>query len=199
MYDRRKRKRLFHVNMLREWYTQSSSALYSTKVFDGEQDIPTWTKSGKTQSKVQPIFGNNLTQLQQENLMQLLEKFSDVISDTPGRTDLVEYHVLTRDAHPVRLPAYRLPHSYRDTVKQELDQMLHQGIIEPASSAWSAPVVLVKKKDGSLRLCIDYRCLNKLSDGDAPSGQADRPSWQGQVHLSIGPYSWLLAGSNCQG
>ena len=128
--------------------------------------------------------------MQQENLMQLLEKFSDVISDTPGRTDLVEHHVLTRDTHPVRLPAYRLPHSYRDTVKQELDQMLHQGIIEPASSAWSAPVVLVKKKDGLLRLCIDYRCLNKLSD---------RPSWQGQVHLSIGPYSWLLAGSNCQG
>ena len=65
MCDRSKRKWLFHINMLREWYTPSSSALYSTEVLDGEQDIPTWTKSGKTQSKVQPIFGNNLTQLQQ--------------------------------------------------------------------------------------------------------------------------------------
>ena len=44
--------------------------------------------------------------------MQLLERFSDVISNTPDRTDLVEHHVLTRDAHPVRLPAYCLPQSY---------------------------------------------------------------------------------------
>ena len=48
-----------------------------------------------------------------------------MISNTPGGTDL-------------RLLAYRLQHSYRDTVKHELDQILHQGIIEQASSTWSA-------------------------------------------------------------
>ena len=45
--------------------------------------------------------------------------------------------------------------------------MFHQGIIEPASSAWSAPMVLVKKKDGTLQLCVDYWHLNRLSEGDA--------------------------------
>ena len=45
--------------------------------------------------------------------------------------------------------------------------MFHQGIIEPASSAWSAPMVLVKKKDGTLQLCVDYWHLNGLSEGDA--------------------------------
>ena len=84
---------------------------------------------GKTQSKGLPIFGNNLIQFQQEDLMQLLKGFSDVISNTPDRTDLVEHYVLTRDAHPVRLLAYCLPHSYIDTVKQELDQMLHQKLL----------------------------------------------------------------------
>ena len=86
-------------------------------------------ESGKTQSKGEPIFGNNLIQFQQEDLMQLLQRFSDVISNTPDRTDLVEHHVLIRDANPVRLPAYCLPHSYRDTVKQELDQMLYQKLL----------------------------------------------------------------------
>ena len=126
MRDHRKRKQLFYVNMLCEWYPPSSSALYSSEVLDGEQDKPTGTKSGKTQSKGQPIFENNLIQFQQEDLMQLLKGFSDVISNTPDCIDLVEHHVLTRHAHPVRLPAYCLPHFYRDTVKQELDQMLHQ-------------------------------------------------------------------------
>ena len=129
MRDHRKRKQLFHVNMLCEWYAPSSSALYSSEVLDGEQDKPTWTESSKTQSKGQPIFGNNLIQFQQEDLMKLLKGFSDVISNTPDRTDLVEHHVLTRHAYPVRLPAYCLPHSYIDTVKQELDQMLHQKLL----------------------------------------------------------------------
>ena len=73
----------------------------SIEVLDEEQDIPTWSDSHNTQSKGQPTFGNNLTQSQLEDLMQLLEGFSDVISNTPGRTDLVKHHVLTRDVHPV--------------------------------------------------------------------------------------------------
>ena len=68
-----------------------------------------------------------------------------------------EHHIVTRDARPVRLPAYRLPHAYRENVAKELKAMEENGIIEPSSSEGSSPIMMVKRKDGSLRMCIDYR------------------------------------------
>ena len=63
---------------------------------------------------------------------------------------MIEHHIGTGLDQPVRLPPYRLPHAYREAVKKELQEMLSSGIIEPSSSEWSAPIVLVKKKDGSI-------------------------------------------------
>ena len=64
-------------------------------------------------------------------------------------------------------PRTRLPHAYRDTVKDELREMEQAGIIESSSSPWAAPIIPVKKKDGSMRLCVDYRRLNSVSRTDA--------------------------------
>ena len=80
---------------------------------------------------------------------------------------MTEHHIETGLAQPVRLPPYRPPHAYRDAVKKELQEMLSSGIIEPSTSEWSAPIVLVKKKDGSMRLCVDHRRLNQISRSDA--------------------------------
>ena len=90
-----------------------------------------------------------------------------MLCSTPGRTNVTEHWVDTGEAKPVRLPPYRLPHAYRDTVREELKQMEKVGIIERSSSEWAAPIVLVKKKDGTLRMCVDYRRLNSLSQVDA--------------------------------
>ena len=84
----------------------------------------------------------------------------------PGKTSLVEHCIDTGNASPIRRPPYRVPHAYRDSVKAELDQMLENGIIEPSSSQWAALMVLVKKKDSTLRLCVHYRCLNSVSRVD---------------------------------
>ena len=87
--------------------------------------------------------------------------------DAPGRTKLAEHHIPTNSTPPLRLPPYRLPHAHREFLKKELDETLKSGIIEPATGEWSSPIVLVKKKDGSLRLCVDFRKLNKMSQTDA--------------------------------
>ena len=65
-------------------------------------------------------------------------------------------------AEALAVLAEELPHAYR-----ELGEMRAQGVIEPTSSDWAAPIVVVRKKDGSIRLCVDYRRLNAVSIVDA--------------------------------
>ena len=96
----------------------------------------------------------------------LLCELSAVMSNSPGKTNLMEHHIEAGSARSVRLPPYRIPHAYREKVEMEIQVMLG-GIITPSNSEWSSPVVLVKKKDGSLRLCVNYRRLNSVSESDA--------------------------------
>ncbi|KAK3729021.1 hypothetical protein QZH41_002883 [Actinostola sp. cb2023] len=62
------------------------------------------------------------------------------------------------DAKPVKLPPRRTPPHQREVIDHQLDDLLAHGRIEPSQSPWSSPVVLVRKNDGSYRMCIDYRC-----------------------------------------
>ena len=172
MHDRRRKRRVFHVNMLKLFHCLTENTEISLWVEEqsGESDndmledtVPAWTE----QQSGQPTIGSQLRSNQQSQLQQLLEEFTDVLQSKPGRTSLVEHFIDTGNASPIRRPPYRVPHAYRDSVKAELDQMLESGIIEPSSSQWAAPLVLVKKKDSTLRLCVDYRRLNSVSRVDA--------------------------------
>lgn len=168
MHDRRKRHRTFHVNMLRKWHEPAASAFTAMEEVadepDGE-DVPLWNGEPSTAAS-NPVFGEQLTSEQQHELQGLLKEFADVMQNQPGRTDVAEHTIDTGAARPVKLPPYRLPHAHRETVQREIEEMLEAGIIEPSQSEWSAPIVLVKKKDGTLRLCVDYRRLNSVSKSD---------------------------------
>ncbi len=56
---------------------------------------------------------------------------------------------------------YRIPHAWRDQIKKEIQAMLDAGIIVPSDSPWTSPIVLVKKKDGSIRLCVKPLTIEK--------------------------------------
>ena len=131
-----------------------------------EDDLPVWGGNDGT-TLTEARLAGRLSQDQHATLQGVLEVFSDVLMDKPGRTSVIEHASETGSAQPVRLSPYRLPHAYRQAVKDELEGMISSGIIKPAASEWSAPIVLVKKRDGSLRLCVDYRRLNQVSVSDA--------------------------------
>ena len=84
-----------------------------------------------------------------------------------GRTDVVLHQIDTGDAKPVKQPARRIPVQYRAEVEGMINDMLANKVIRPSNSPWASPVVLVKKKDGSLRLCVDYRKLNQVTRKDS--------------------------------
>ena len=101
-----------------------------------------------------------------EALWNLLEEYADQFAATDlelGRTHVVELALDTGNHPPIKQRAYREAWSQRDALKQQLDAMLDAGVIEPSSSPWATPVVLVPKQDGSLRFCCDYRKLNNIT------------------------------------
>ena len=79
---------------------------------------------------------------------------------SPGRTTVAEHFIPTTGA-PVKIPPHRIPANYRLDVEKQIQTTLKEGIIEECSSLWLAPVVFVRMKTGDIRICIDYRELNK--------------------------------------
>ncbi|KAK1427604.1 hypothetical protein QVD17_16293 [Tagetes erecta] len=76
----------------------------------------------------------------------------------------VEFKIdLVPGAAPIAKAPYRLAPTEMKELKKQLDELLEKGFIRPSSSPWGAPVLFVKKKDGSMRMCIDYRELNKVT------------------------------------
>ena len=112
----------------------------------------------------------NVDKGQKAKIQSLLVEFADVFSAVPGdigRTGIVKHNINTENASPIRQPARRLPIHRREEARKEIAGMLQRGIIEPSSSPWASPIVMVKKRDGSTRFCIDYRKLNEVTTKDS--------------------------------
>ena len=111
---------------------------------------------------------DNLSKSEAQEIEDLVVEFADVALDSAelGSTDLVMHTIDTGDSPPIKQPAKRVPFALRQTVEIMVDKMLQQGVIESSHSPWSSPVVLVEKKDGSSRFCIDYRRLNAVTKMD---------------------------------
>ncbi|XP_058726068.1 uncharacterized protein LOC131597384 [Vicia villosa] len=91
------------------------------------------------------------------------EVFPDEIPDVPPERE-VEFGIdLVPGTRPVSMAPYRMSASELAELKKQLEELLEKKFVRPSVSPWGAPVLLVKKKDGSMRLCVDYRQLNKVT------------------------------------
>ena len=80
-----------------------------------------------------------------------------------GETHLVTCHLDAGVHTPIKQNPYRLPYSKRKLTVEHVQNMLKAGIIDPSQSPWASPMVIVNKKDGSKRFCVEYRALNKVT------------------------------------
>jgi len=99
-------------------------------------------------------------------LDELLHRHRDLFAEADtevGRTNILKMKIDTEENRPIALKPYRVPFHRSKVVDEQVDQMLQANVIEPCHSPWAFPVVIVRKKDGSERFCVDYRKLNDIT------------------------------------
>ena len=152
---RRKTIQVYHINLLKQWHPPTAlrdPALLSLSAQLPLPEVP---------------VGDQLSPSQSQDLKEVVLQHLDVFSERPGRTATVSHDIKTEPGVRVRLRPYRIPEARRAAIRAEVTSMLQMGIIEESHSAWSSPVVLVPKPDGSYRFCNDFRKLNEVSAFDA--------------------------------
>jgi len=98
-------------------------------------------------------------------LKEFRDAFPDELPGLPPHRE-VTHSIDTGDAKPISQRSYQMSPKELEALKAHIDELLRLGFIRPSSSPWSSPVLFVKKKDGSLRLCVDYRALNAVTRRD---------------------------------
>ena len=126
---------------------------------------------GHRKAKLTELFLNEcpIQGKDREELLSLLLEYYDVFSlndDKRGETNWVEMNIETRDAAPVRQPPLYVPFTVQSEITSQLKQMQDNGVIQISNSPWASPIVLVRKKDGTMRFCIDYQKLNMVTKAD---------------------------------
>ena len=118
------------------------------------------------------LINQKLSREEHSKLEKITEKFHHGFAlnhKKPLRTKLSTYHaIVTGDALPQKSRPRRVPPRWEEEINRQLEDMLaaRPPIVKPSSSPWASDVVLVKKKDGSLRFSVDYRRLNKITKRD---------------------------------
>lgn len=110
-----------------------------------------------------------ITAEQRKGLLALLQAHRNAFATTerPLGASTVEVHGIdTGSARPIRTGLRPMPPAGKEVVRSEVEKMLKMGVVKPSKSPWSSAVVLVKKKDGSTRFCVDYRRLNDVTVKD---------------------------------
>ena len=170
----------YHANMLKQYVERQSMtshrlmSIETVAVVDETDEADeysledcTFPSTQRTETYKDFSISNELTSEQIREAESLIEQYPDVLTGLPGRTDIIRHNIKLLTTEPVRSKGYPIPYKTREVMETEVQEMLELGVIEPSVSPYSSPVVSVPKKDGSVRFCIDFRKLNKVTEFNA--------------------------------
>ncbi|XP_042878233.1 uncharacterized protein LOC122257193 [Penaeus japonicus] len=185
----------FHINMLKRYYERdeckgkrstgerghddaddvmsddakdmkvASVAVIRNEEEDGDVDvIPNYVQ---TENVGNVCVNADLTEQQKADVRRILSKFQSVFTDVPGKTSVIDHKVKLYDEKPIRSKPYPVPFALQKGIEEDVERMLRLGLVEYSMSPYSTPMIAVKKKDGTNRLCLDFRKINKITVFDA--------------------------------
>lgn len=161
--DKGKASQVYRINLLNEWKEREPDKVllvHQVKEEDGKFDS---NLQQLLQPKTPPL--EHLPSRHQQKLQMLFREIPGLFRDGPGRTTLIQHTIclLKADTPPIRQRPYHIPQWLVGPLKDEVQKMLDLGVIEPSVRKWSSPMVMVPKKDGSQRPCVDFRKINAAS------------------------------------
>src|ERR1043165_3421461 len=126
-------------------------------------------KMKKVKNKKEYQINEQITGEQRKRLLRLLEDYKDIFvkdKNELGKCEIVKHRIDTGDAKPIKQEKYRASGKERKLIEEEIKKMLEKGVIKKSMSPWASPIVLVPKKNGERRFCIDLRKVNKVTKRD---------------------------------
>ena len=177
--------RIYHINLLKKYYRRATAQLayvcdeqsqadldcpnqpisvLQVVVDEGDTEVLplAFTETGNSM----PDVCSELHTTQKAELQQLLQTYTDVLSDKPGCTNSIVHDIKLTISSPTRSKVYPVPVHLKEHFESEVEKLLELGIIHPSKSSYCSPVVLVAKDTG-YRLIVDYRHLNSITVFDA--------------------------------
>ena len=118
------------------------------------------------------VAKTDLSASQKQQLFALLSEYSDVFAadpKKPSQTDLVDHKITVSTRTPIYMKRRRVPLAWEKEVDDQVQEMFKNNIIRKSSSPWNAPILLVKKKDQTIRFVCDFRALNEVMKKDTVS------------------------------
>ena len=114
--------------------------------------------------------GNHISPAEREQLFSVLLEYKDAFAlheHDSGYTSVTKHKIDMGNSSPVHCSPHRIPQARKEKVRKLTQEMLEKGVTQLSNSPWSSPIVLAKKKNGSVRFCIDYRKVNAITRKDA--------------------------------
>ncbi|KRZ52308.1 Retrovirus-related Pol polyprotein from transposon 17.6 [Trichinella nativa] len=160
------------ITLFKDTKLGTYSTTYSTESTRKTVEAPNAESTRKYSELIENMakLSHDVPHTIRRRLRTLLWKYKQIIATdeyNTGRTNACKHSINTGDASPIKQPPRRIPYHQKETVRRMLSEMTNHKVIEPSCGPWSSPIVLVKKKDGSYRFCVDYRKLNLCTKKDA--------------------------------
>jgi hypothetical protein len=179
--DRRKSRQLCHINMLKKYHdrvgvTEEKVEVKPIAVVTNELEVEEQIRGGEEivpKLKNSEILRNldkklaHLSGSQRQELKELILEYTEIFPDVPSKTDIIEHDVDVGTARPIKQHPYRVNPLKRKKLKEEIDYMMENDIIEYSASGWSSPCLLVPKSDGTSRFVTDFRLINAVTKTDS--------------------------------